>query len=205
MGGRGSGRSASYGLFVDKVEDYQSIDLAWLRKKTACKVHSKGMINWSRRGERYASVGYHIEAGGLRLLYRTRLNGGEWSHVDELIPFIETATQFGGNRRWFSCPGCSRRCRIVYGGAYFRCRKCHGLQYESQYENAICRAASQRHKIRERLGHVGPLDDAFPTKPKGMHWKTYLRLAARDEVLERFWYAEIADWLKLTNTRRRIS
>jgi hypothetical protein len=46
--------------------------------------------------------------------------------------FATTATCFVGERRWFTCPGCGRRCRIVYGGKLFRCRLCYRLTYASQ-------------------------------------------------------------------------
>lgn len=38
MGGRGSGRSASFGIMVDKCGEYHSIDLAWLRRQKLLRV-----------------------------------------------------------------------------------------------------------------------------------------------------------------------
>lgn len=198
MGGRGSGRTSGYGFLVDKCEDYLSIDLAFLRKRNAFHPRNSGEISWSRRNEKYASVQYVVEAGGLRLIYRSRPHGGEWQDVDELIPFVETQTQFGGRRHWFGCPSCKRRCRIIYGGSHFRCRNCYRLKYESQYEPIFGRAADQRHKLRKRLGQVGSLEDPFPTKPKGMHWKTYRRLETRDQDLEQRWCMDLAGWLERT-------
>lgn len=192
MGGRGSGRSAGYGFGVDKCEEYQNIDLAWLRGEKMLKVGNSGSIQWSRRGEVYSSVGYRVETNGLRLIYRTRVREGEWRDVDELIRFTSTPTQFGGQRIWYVCPCCQKRCRVIYGGSHFRCRTCHGLRYESQYENATSRIASQRHKLRRRLGYVGSLEDPFPLKPKRMHWTTSERLQERDAELERRWVIGVA-------------
>lgn len=160
------------------------IDFEKIRRE---KPHGRARFGTQRV---FSKVGYRIEAGGLRLIYRTRPRGGEWRDVDELIPFTSTATQFGGKRVWFACPSCQKRCRIIYGGCYFRCRRCHGLRYESQYEDAISRAASQRHKLRKRLGYVGSLEDPFPLKPKGMHWTTYEQLQARDEECEQRWVVD---------------
>ena len=42
---------------------------------------------------------------------------------------------------------------------------------------------------RVRLGGSGSLDEAFPPKPKGMHWRTYNRLAAEDEEADNLWGA----------------
>ncbi|MDR4470663.1 MAG: hypothetical protein MRJ68_20570 [Nitrospira sp.] len=41
----------------------------------------------------------------------------------------------GGTRRWFSCPTCQRRVGVLYylPSQLFRCRRCHGLAYPSQY------------------------------------------------------------------------
>lgn len=200
MGGRGSGRSAGYGLLVDKCEDLLSIDLTFLRKRNALFVGNRGELTWSRRGEKYAQVNYIIEAGGLRLIYRTRSGGHDWQDVDELIPFTETEAQFGGRRRWLLCKSCAGRCRVIYGGPRFRCRKCHQLKYESQYEPIFGRATEQRHKLRKRLGYVGSLEDPFPPKPKGMHWKTYRRLEARDQELEQRWCLDLAGWLERTQS-----
>lgn len=39
---------------------------------------------------------------------------------------------FGGSRWWFGCPGCERRCRILYkpaGATVYKCRICHHLRY----------------------------------------------------------------------------
>jgi hypothetical protein len=65
----------------------------------------------------------------------------------------------------------------------YRCRKCYQLKYESQYEQIFGSATNQRHKLRKRLGQVGSLEDPFPPKPKGMHWKTYRQLEALDRQL----------------------
>jgi hypothetical protein len=120
---------------------------------------------------------------------RTRSRGGDWQDVNELIPFVIRATRFSGHRRWFQCLSCRRRCQIIYGGSRFRCRRCYGLKYESQYEPAFGRAASRAHKILERLEYSGSLDDPFPPKPKGMHWKTYQWLVEEDERLQDLWAA----------------
>ena len=189
MGGRGSGRSGGLGMLTDKCHEYHSVDLDWLRRKRYLRTGYSGKLTWSRGGTPTGNIDYRVEASGLRLIYKTRSHGGEWRDVDELVPFVHTRTNFGSGRRWFECLSCRIRCRILYGGAYFRCRRCHRLKYESQYEPAWGRAASRALKIRERLGGKGGIDDPFPLRRKGMQWKTYHRLEAEYERLTNNWAA----------------
>ncbi|MEX2367477.1 MAG: hypothetical protein WD601_12795 [Pseudohongiellaceae bacterium] len=93
---------------------------------------------------------------------------------------------YGGERPWFLCParGCGRRVAILYGGAIFACRHCHGLVYESQRELEYDRAARKADKIRDKLDwEPGILNGSeYWKKPKGMHWKTFERLTAQHDA-----------------------
>lgn len=195
MGGRGSGRPSSYGYGVDKCHQYHDIDLAWLRRKKLFKLGSWSTLRWSRGGRETGSLRIECYLDGVRLCYRQRRSTGDWQDINEFIPLVDTATAFGGTRKWFKCLSCGTRCRILYGGSHFRCRRCYRLKYESQYENAIERACSQAHDIRKRLGQVGSLDELFPEKPKGMHWATYDRLKAKDAELLESWAVGV--WQRL--------
>lgn len=155
-----------------------------------------------------ASVGYEIEYGGLRLHYTTRFGGGSPQRIDEVIPVVRTAAQFGGQRDWFQCPACRRRCRLLYGGAHFRCRQCHRARYRSQYESVPLRISRRRWRIRRRLERYGGkpwqlgLDDGFPPKPPHMRWKVYDRLAAQDRDLAECWGLRVNAWLERTDPQR---
>lgn len=192
MGGRGSGRTGGLGMLTDKCHEYHSVDIDWLRRKRCLRPGCAGKLTWSRGGTRTGNIDYRIETTGLRLIYKTRSHGGAWRDVNELVPFVQTPTNFGGGRQWFKCLSCGARCRILYGGGYFRCRRCHRLKYESQYEPAFACAASRALKIREKLGGMGGLDMPFPEKPKGMHWRTYERLRNKEEHLQTAWVMGIA-------------
>lgn len=189
MGGRGSGRTGGLGMLTGKCHEYHSIDIDWLRRQRYLRPGYGGKLTWSRGGTPTGNIDYRVEAEGLRLIYKTRPTGGEWRDVDELVPLVETGTNFSGRRAWFRCLSCGRRCRILYGGSHFRCRSCHRLKYESQYEPTWVRAASRALKIRQRLGCREGVDDPFPAKPKGMHVKTYRRLEAEYERLTNNWAA----------------
>lgn len=71
-------------------------------------------------------------------------------------------------------------------GAHFR-RRCLNRKYNTQYEPPFARAATRALRIRDRLGDTGGIDDAFPHKPKGMHWTTYDRLQAEEERPQMAW------------------
>lgn len=191
MGGRGSGRTASFGLMVDKCHEFHSIDLAWLRRKGLLQPGTSSTLRWSRRGTQTGSIGIQCQADCVRLVYRHKPSGKDWIDVNERVALVETATRFGGRRPWFVCLSCSRRCRVLYGGGRFRCRRCNGLKYDTQYEPPFARAATRALKIRERLGGMGGIDDPFPDKPKGMHRRTYERLQAEEEMLQARWAAGI--------------
>jgi hypothetical protein len=178
MGGRGSGRRT--GSSSSKVEDYLAIDLAWLRRRGCLKPGTSGCLTWSVATTKTGSVRYRMEATGFRLIYRIRQTDESWRSVDELIPFMATRNGFGGYRRWFRCLSCSCPCRVIYAGGHFRCCPCHGLIYQSQYERPFTRATNRAQKLRDRLGKSDAIDDPFPPKPKGMHWRTYRRLEALD-------------------------
>jgi hypothetical protein len=53
----------------------------------------------------------------MRLNYRTRSPGDDtWTDVSEVVPFAFTDAHYRGQRRWFICLGCRRRCRVLYDG-----------------------------------------------------------------------------------------
>ena len=152
-----------------------------------------GSLSWNRRGEPTGDIRYQVHEQSLELDYRYREHGGaDWLQVNEHVPFDFTDQKLGGRRRWFLCRRCRRRCAVLYGGAYFRCRKCHNLAYQSQNESPMWRALSQAQKLRMRLGGSGSMDEPFPPKPRGMHWRTYHKLGARGNELDsRVWAMEM--------------
>ena len=193
MGGSGSGRPATF--MTAKCEECHAIDLAWLKRNGLLMPGRSSTIRWSCGGHQTGAITIEVSQMGLRLSYRVPTTGEEWQNISEVIPFTETRTNFGGTRRWLQCLSCGQACRILYGGTYFRCRTCLGLKYESQYEQAYARAASQAHRIRTRLGHYGGLYEPFPPKPKGMHWSTYRRLEEQDRLCLEGWTMGVARWL----------
>jgi hypothetical protein len=86
---------------------------------------------------------------------------------------------------------------VIYcAGKLFACRHCYRLCYTTQQENAADRALSRACKIRERLGQkTGGVCVPFPSRPKGMHWKTYGRLAFAGCAAEERCWGNLTKWL----------
>ena len=53
------------------VDEFQSIDITWLRRKGARYIGYSGSLRWSRHGRETGSIAYTVEREGLRLRYRT--------------------------------------------------------------------------------------------------------------------------------------
>lgn len=117
-----------------------SLDMIDLAKKVDFDKDSSGNITWSgRTGEQLAAIGYDLNpVRGIRLYYSiTKKSTGITTYYDYSTPCEATPCHFGGQRWWFRCPACSRRCRILYlpfDGSMFACRQCHRLTYPSQQE-----------------------------------------------------------------------
>lgn len=185
MGGPGSGNWYRFGP-KDLVEDCRSLDVN--------RLHREGLLrpglyfSWAWKdgqGNVKASIGVRTLPGAVELAYTVTPRGGDPQDIRYRVPLAYTPCNYGGERPWFVCPGkgCGRRVAKLYlGGAYFLCRHCHDLAYESQREDRLSRLITKEQKIRLRLGGHPGLIYPFPKKPKGMHWKTYSRL--REEALE---------------------
>ena len=98
-----------------------------------------------------------------------------------------TACHFGNYRPWMLCPHCRKRvARLFMGMGGFFCRACVGNPpYESQLRNKKARAYLQAYRLRERLGGSRPVTDPIPARPWRMWQRTYNRIVAEIERLER--------------------
>ena len=177
MGGYGSGsnnRSAS------KTDEFHKLDLADFKRDWFDRSFS-GTLRWSRGGHQTGSIGYRLQPFYMRLQYSVTRQG-EKRPIDERFDFAFTEQPLGGHRRWIVCRSCNRRCRVLYGGTYFRCRQCYDATYPSQYEFIRLPGIGRADRVRDKLGGDPGLLNPFPRKPKGMHWRTYLRLEREDRA-----------------------
>lgn len=122
------------------VYSCHSLDMIDLAKKVDFDEDSSGYVTWNAlSGEQLARIGYDISSvQGIRLHYSiTKKSNGVVTDYDYSFPCEATPCYFGGQRWWFWCPACSRRCRILYlpfDESMFACRQCHRQTYPSQQE-----------------------------------------------------------------------
>lgn len=141
---------------------------------------------WSMRGERVASIQLRADFACVVLMYSHCSWDAEWIREEYPVSLEWIPCYFGGERAWLLCPwpGCGRRVAVLRGGNKFYCRQCWNLAYESQNEAAWDRALTKAQSIRVKLGGEPGFAYDFPSKPKGMHWRTYYRLKRQSEDAE---------------------
>jgi hypothetical protein len=186
MGGPGSG-SWYHWQCKPRVEAYRRLDIRqWHRQRMLQPGRIFAWAWYTHEGAVAASMLVHIKPETVILTYRYRRRDETWQAITESVALTWTPCHYGGQRAWFRCPGhtpagrCDQRVAILYGaGAYFLCRSCHDLRYESERENPPTRWLSKAQKIRERLGGSASLVHPFPPKPPKMRWTTYWQREAQ--------------------------
>jgi len=180
MGGIGSGSWCRFNTQTT-IEEVHSVDIRFLKKQGYLNPGVSGTLSWNCGGEKTGSIRFKIIGNYLQLNYRQRHYGEEWEDKEELIRFDWTDCNYGGKRPWLLCPHCSRRVGVLHGlNSGFLCRHCYKLPYGSQREGYLDRLIRKARKIRKRLGS----DSEWYGKPKGMHWKTFDRLANEEQSID---------------------
>ena len=100
------------------------------------------------------------------------------------VPITTTRCNFGGERRWFLCPYCSRRCAVLYRPDC-RCRLCARGHYQTEHLSPLDRKIVKSRNLRRKLGQYQPnMSMPVPEKPHRMRWHTFLRIRAEIMRLE---------------------
>ena len=193
-------------------EECKSVDVRRWHREGRLQPWQSFSTAWNCAGMPAGRIGVRTEPDSVILTFNSRGSGSsEWRPVEQRVPIVRTTCHLGGRRPWFLCTAsprgqyCGRRVAKLYlgGSAVFACRHCYGLVYASQQESPVDRATSQAQKIRQRLGGSANLiDDPFPEKPRGMHWRTYGRLQQRATAAERRSNALMLQWLRRRPTTK---
>lgn len=206
MGGFGSGRWSRWGgNGRPTVEAVRSLDVNRWHREGYLRAGVFFSWKWTYADGDRAVINAEARSDEVVLRYRVRVNGGEWEDVEDVVPLERTPCRFGGFRSWFRCPRCRRRAGKLYQAAKrFLCRRCYGLAYDCQREKRDARARRRAFKIRRRLGGEANFVSPFPWKPKGMHWRTYLRWREEAQAAELDSLRDIGLWMdRMERTLRR--
>lgn len=186
MGGSGSGRRWHLGA-RNTTEDSMAIDVRCWRKAGLLTPGASFVTQWHRAGKEVGSIRVRAQSGCVELSYRHRSIGGEWKEAHYPVVLEWMPCNAGGQRPWFRCPvwSCGRRVAILYNNGLFACRHCCELAYPSQRKSNAERAARKANRIRKKLGWQPGLFSPKGGKPKGMHWRTFLRLTTEYQMRDR--------------------
>jgi hypothetical protein len=175
------------------LEGARCLDLVALFRDRALRSSSStsGIWQWTRDGERIASISYSAtlgeETGELRLSYT-------WTPGDEPLDAIcnirlsSRPLPYGGRYWYMHCPYTRRRARKLYKFGPIE-QFCHRTAirplptYAIQRLSGSDRVNAQRWALRRKIGD--DFSDLFgePCKPKWMRWRTFERYARRDAEL----------------------
>ena len=180
MGGYRSGRHDG----PPTVEDGLRLDINDLLRKGFIQPggYVAGTLQWTNRatGEEIASIAYEasvVDPHDASVRDKYNANG---IPQDYRVRLTNSPCHYGGARWWWRCPLSGKRAAKLYlpvGASVFACRQCYGLAYQSQRETALDRSHRRLQRLCRRLGgEYEYLDQIPPTRPKGMHCKTYTRL-----------------------------
>jgi len=123
--------------------------------------------------------------------------------IFEEVPLDWTSCHFGGERPWWHCPSCDRRCAILYliGSDPFRCRICASLTYTTSQRGEFIRTMRKSVKARNRLGWE--IGEPFPIRPPGMHVRTWERLVAENVRASQPASRSLKDWFERMERQRQ--
>ena len=182
MGGPGSGSWYRWDKRTT-AEEVNRIDIRYMRQQGFLRPGYGGNLSWSCGDRKTGSVMYRVETDSLVLIYRARVQGGEWESIEEHVRLSRTPCNYGGERLWFLCPACSKRVAVLAShGKRFVCRHCHKRPYGSQQEGYMDRMQRKARKVRKKLRATENLFESVWRKPKGMHQKTFDRLIQEEQA-----------------------
>lgn len=153
--GRRNGRSRRQGGGRLATDVALRLDVNELWRSGCFRNLATGTVHWHKGQPREASVSFYGDRERIVLLSVQRLSDDSVPEARYEIEIAWSACHFGGLRPWFVCPACDGHCGVLYGLGAFKCRRCHGLVYESQSESAFFRILRKRQKLAAKLEKGG--------------------------------------------------
>lgn len=198
MGGYGSGRVVLNGK-RGYLDDYLDVDVRKWKREGLLRSGASFVTRWEVAGRKSQSIAVRVEDMSVILIFQQRDRGGDWEKVEQRVYLIYTPCNFGGERVWFRCPRCGRKSAKLYHLSRFECRHCANFSYRSQGETTSDRSLRKCRGVRRKLGAGINLTEPIFLKPKGMHWKTFSRLALEARRLEQAVFEKLSlNWRKIS-------
>jgi hypothetical protein len=175
----------------DTTDEALPLDIRQLQRRVDLRESAWLCVRWTR-GPSENVVGVTVDEGASATISYA---DGIGNNHSETLEVNWTRPNFGGERPWWICPRCCRRCAIVYafGENQFVCRICASLTYDTSQSDGFGRAARKSLERRRRLGWE--LGEPFPLKPKGLHWRTWERLVAECSAAESLTHVALETWI----------
>ena len=130
----------------------------------------------------------------LKITYRKQKSSPYKIHTEQV------KCHYGGFKKYFKCPLCDNRMRILYlaENSIFLCRKCLNLSYETQRYRPSIRYMMKESKIAQEIKHLGgDLDNR--QRPRYMHTKTFEKIKNKKYKYEEKWHQaldqELLTWV----------
>ena len=167
----GAGRPATH----VKAEGCRHIDVRRWHREGILRDGQAGSWQWRdpETGKQTAAIGYWASVDSVTLGYS--IDGDPRRQV---IRLTATTCNYGGTRRWFTCPIRGERVAVLFLRAgRFACRDCQRIAYSSQSGDVCDRTWRKQAKAEAKLGPNW-------ARPKGMHATT------RERLLSIIWACE---------------
>ena len=181
--------------FPSLYDECKTLSIAFLKKYNYLRPDNiqGGTVNWSRNGERYASIGISVntfaERPYLELDYKC--NG---EPINYKVFLVSISSNIGGGKVWyFLCPNTGKRCRKLYMiDRYFLHRSAfRGAMYENQ---TYSKSARHQFKLWGKLFDTDKVYEQlygkyfkkqYAGKPTKRYLKLWKKLREAGEVSER--------------------
>jgi hypothetical protein len=159
------------------VEECLQISLRDLKPYLRDGSGFSGKLSWSDG----SNVDISLRGSVLTLDYSFSINDGPTKRAHDSFVLERRPRHFGGYIYYLRCPDCDRRARIIYmRDGYWRCKRCHDLQYTStrvtDSDNFILQSNKYARKLGIECGWQYDHVSADYGRPKWMHRTTFWTL-----------------------------
>ena len=175
------------------VEDVPEFSVLKCTRSGSLRNGSQSTVTWHFLNGQIGQGKIHSHGESITLDYQMRSGDEAWHSEKIDIELDFTPVHLGGERTWFLCPSCGRRCLSLYWLSQFECRRCHDLVYRTARVDSLQRLEVRLSKVRSKVEGRVVAGAFIPRRPKGMHHRTYAKLDTEQREIERqMWRTAVA-------------